>query len=82
MNQINDGQSIQTRDFAQALVGQSGTFLVSRPGTTLIVVCQEGHSIRSVRAAGSQYPSIALVGVPQDLWEVEKLNNSTDGARR
>lgn len=72
------GQKQRTRDFAQLLAGQAGTFLVSRPGTTLVVVCQEGYSIKSIRSAGTDYPSIALGGGSHDSWEVEKLTSATE----
>lgn len=78
MTNLEVGQKQRTRDFAQLLAGQAGTFLVSRPGTTLIVVCQEGYSIKSVRATGTDYPSIPLGGSSYDTWEVEKLTNATE----
>lgn len=76
---IETGQSVQARDFAQALAGQSGTFLVTRPGSqSLVVVCQEGYSIKSVRAVGSSYPTVPL-GLSQDQpWDIEKLNAATE----
>lgn len=74
------GQKQRTQDFAQLLAGQEGTFLVSRPGTPpLVVVCQQGYSIRSIRSAGSDYPTIPLGG-SSNVWEVEKLNSSTEVA--
>lgn len=78
MVNIETGQRVQARDFAQALAGQNGTFYVTKPGgQPLVVVCQEGYSIKSIRAAGSAAPSFTIL--PQsDIWEIEKLNNSTE----
>ncbi len=78
MTKLEIGHKIETRDFAQRLIGQNGTFLVSKPGTQLVVVCQEGHSIRSIRSVGSEYPTVPLGGGPQDIWVVEKLNNAIE----
>ena len=78
MNQIETNQKLRAQDFAQLLAGQHGTFLVSRPGVTLVVVCQEGYSIKSIRSAGSDYPTVTLGGSSANVWEVEKLNNSTE----
>lgn len=79
MTNLEVGQKQRTRDFAQFLAGQAGTFLVSRPGTTLIVVCQDGYSIKSVRSTGTDYPSIPLGGSTiNDIWEVEKLTSATE----
>ncbi len=73
---FESGQKSRSRDLAQLLAGQNGTFLASRPGTTLVVVCQD--SIKSLRASGSEYPTIPLGGGQTDTWEVEKINNATD----
>jgi hypothetical protein len=78
MNKIEQGQKIRAWDFAQALAEQGGTYLVTRPGTTLIVVCEEGHSIRSVRAVGGDWPMVALGGLPTAMWEIERLNSSSE----
>lgn len=69
------GQKTQARDFAQALVGEHGTFLVSKPGSQpLLVICEEGHSIKSVRSVGA---AISIPLAVNSDWEIEKVNEST-----
>jgi hypothetical protein len=77
MNKFEIGSKVQgVRDLARTLSGQHGTFLASQPGTQLVIVCQEGYSIKSIRTTGASTPVIPLGTA--GVWDLEKLNNSTE----
>ena len=71
---MQPGQKLQgVTNPARSLAGENGTFIASQPGTTpLSIVCQEGHSIKSIQTVG-----LPSAGSPNGVWEIQKLNDNT-----
>ncbi len=68
------GNKQTTNDLAQTLQSESGTFYAQIGGLSFLVICAEGHSIKSIRPIGRAI--IPATTNPNESWDVEKLSNS------